>query len=42
MELFSNYFKSTINTEFYIEIGINLSDKSVNLDKLQFLKNQLF
>lgn len=35
MGLFSNYFKSTINTEFYIETGINLSDKSVNLDKLQ-------
>lgn len=36
MGLCSNYFKSTVNTEFYIEIGINLFDKSVNLDELQF------
>lgn len=35
MGLFSNYFKSTIDTEFYTEVGINLCDKSVTLDQLQ-------
>lgn len=35
MGLFLNCFKSTIDTEFYTEVGINLCDKSVTLDQLQ-------
>lgn len=40
MGLFSNYLKSTINTKFYIDVGINRCDKSVNLDELQLKKKK--